>query len=146
MSHKPTVRLSHHPPLVIASRLAGKAGSCLHTRLVSFAMTHLSKSENYSCHKNPPLVLVWVQQSSRISQTNSFHLGYFLAVGYCYPALRFRASLITLFCFPTGSFSQLLRYQNTHLAMLNSVFGALYLKKIPALVFQKELIEVPYTP
>jgi hypothetical protein len=29
--------------------------------------------------------------------------------------------------------------------MLNSVFGALYLKKIPALVFQKELIEVPYT-
>jgi len=41
-------------------------------------------------------------------------------------------------------------YQNTHLAMLNSlprqqagVFSALYLKKIPALVFQKELIEVP---
>jgi len=41
-------------------------------------------------------------------------------------------------------------YQNTHLAMLNSllrrqvvVFGALYLKKIPVLVFQKELVEVP---
>jgi hypothetical protein len=56
---------------------------------------------------------------------------------------NFRAPLITPFCFPTWSFSQLLRYQNTHLAMLNSVFGALYLKKIPALVFQKELIEVP---
>ena len=54
-----------------------------------------------------------------------------------------RAPLITPFCFPTWAFSQLLRYQNTHLAMLNSVFGALYLKKIPVLVFQKELIEVP---
>jgi hypothetical protein len=57
---------------------------------------------------------------------------------------NYRAPLITQFCFPTGSFSQLLRYQNTHLSMLNSVFGALYLKKIPALVFQNELIEVPY--
>jgi len=44
-------------------------------------------------------------------------------------------------------------YQNTRLAMLNSlsrrqagVFGALYLKKISALVFQKELIEVPLSP
>jgi len=55
----------------------------------------------------------------------------------------FRAPLITPFCFPTWAFSQLLRYQNTHLAMLNSVFGALYLKKIPALAFQKELIEAP---
>ncbi len=27
--------------------------------------------------------------------------------------------------------------------MLNSVFGVLYLKKIPALEFQKELIEMP---
>jgi len=67
------------------------------------------------------------------------------------------APLITPFCFQTWAFSQLLcrtpakaDYQNTHLAMLNSlpsrqagVFGALYLKKILALVFQKELIEVP---
>ncbi len=53
------------------------------------------------------------------------------------------APLLTPFCFPTWSFSQLLRYQNTHLAMPNSVFGVLYLKKIPALEFQKELIEVP---
>ncbi len=35
------------------------------------------------------------------------------------------------------------RYQNAHLAMLNSVFGALYLKKIPDLAFQNELIEEP---
>jgi hypothetical protein len=55
----------------------------------------------------------------------------------------FRGPLITPFCFPTWAFSQLLRYQNTHITMLNSVFGALYLKKIPALVFQKELVEVP---
>jgi hypothetical protein len=58
--------------------------------------------------------------------------------------LDYWGPLITPFCFPTWAFSQLRRYQNTHLAMLNSVFGALYLKKIPALVFQKELIEVPY--
>jgi hypothetical protein len=45
--------------------------------------------------------------------------------------------------FPNLGFFQLLRYQNTHLTMLNSVFGVLYLKKIPAFVFQKELIEVP---
>ncbi len=30
--------------------------------------------------------------------------------------------------------------------MLNSVFVALYLKKIPALIFQKELIEVSFSP
>jgi hypothetical protein len=60
-----------------------------------------------------------------------------------HPIEAFRGPLITPFCFPTWAFSQLQRYQNTHLAMLNSVFGALYLKKIPALVFQKELIEVP---
>jgi len=58
--------------------------------------------------------------------------------------LYFRASLLTPFCFPTWAFFQLLRYQNTHLAMLNSVFGALHLKKLPAFVFQKELIEVPF--
>jgi hypothetical protein len=54
-------------------------------------------------------------------------------------------SLITPFCFPTWAFFQLRRYQNTHPdSYRDSVFGALYQKKIPALVFQKELIEVPF--
>ena len=68
-----------------------------------------------------------------------------------------RAPLITPFCFPTWAFSSYCAclpakagYQNTHLAMLNSlprrqagVFGPYYVKKIPALIFQNELIEAP---
>ena len=55
----------------------------------------------------------------------------------------FRAPLKTLLWLLTCSSFQLLRCRNTHLAQLNSVFSALYLKKITALSFQTELLEMP---
>ena len=55
----------------------------------------------------------------------------------------FRAPLKTLLWLLTCSSFQLLRCRNTHLAQLNSVFSALYLKKTTALSFQTELLEMP---
>ena len=55
------------------------------------------------------------------------------------------APLKTLLWLLTCSSFQLLRCRNTHLAQLNSVFSALYLKKITALSFQTELLEMPIT-
>jgi hypothetical protein len=57
----------------------------------------------------------------------------------------FRAPLKTLLWLLTCFFFQLLRCRNTHLAQLNSVFSALYLKKITALSFQTELLEMPFS-
>jgi hypothetical protein len=54
-----------------------------------------------------------------------------------------RAPLKTLLWLLTCSFFQLLPFRNTHLAQLNSVFSALYLKKTTALSFQTELLEMP---
>jgi hypothetical protein len=58
---------------------------------------------------------------------------------------QYRAPLITPFCFPTWAFFQLRRYQNTHLAMLNSVFGALYLKKNTCVGIPKGINRGPRT-
>ena len=54
-----------------------------------------------------------------------------------------RAPLKTLLWSLTCSLFQLLRCRNTHLAQLNSVFSASYLKKITSLSFQTELLEMP---
>lgn len=54
----------------------------------------------------------------------------------------FWASLKTQFLLLICYFSQLLRYENSHLARLNSAFVASYLKKTPALSFQKKSIEM----